>query len=127
MSVSAAIREAEELLPGDPAPDGANDPRWQAIIAVSEFIEDHPEQVWEFAKRWGEHEQEDVRSAIATCILEHLLEQHFELLFGRIEAAAKANPRFMDTLRECARFGQCLVPKNSKRLDRLIKGTRRAG
>jgi len=126
MTVSAAIRAAEKLLPGRPAPDGATDPRWQAIIAVSEFIEAEPEPVLEFAKRWGSHEQEDLRAAIATCILEHLLEHHFDLLFPRIEAAARENVRFMDTLGQCERFGQSLIPKNASRLDRLIKETHRA-
>jgi hypothetical protein len=30
--------------------------------------------------KWGSHEDEDVRAAIATCLLEHLLEYHFKLL-----------------------------------------------
>jgi len=126
MTVSAAIRAAEKLLPGRPAPDGANDPRWQAIIAVSEFIEGEPEPVWEFAKRWGSHEQEDVRAAIATCILEHLLEHHFDMLFPRIATAAREDARFMDTLQQCERFGQSLIPKNARRLDRLIREAHRA-
>ena len=41
-SVQQAIRDAEKLLPGVPAPDGEPDPRWQAIIKVGEYIETEP-------------------------------------------------------------------------------------
>jgi hypothetical protein len=126
MSVDAAIRTAEGLLPGEPAPDGATDPRWQAIIAVAEFIPGYPEEVWQFARRWSAHEQEDVRVAIATCVLEHLLEHHFDVLFDRVEAVAREDALFMDTLSQCSKFGLSLERRNSKRLDRLIKGARRA-
>jgi hypothetical protein len=37
MTVRQAILEAEAILPGRAAPEGESDPRWQAIIAVSEF------------------------------------------------------------------------------------------
>jgi len=53
MSVSELIRDAEAILPGTPAPEGADDPRWQAIIAIGEYIETHPEDVWPFVARWG--------------------------------------------------------------------------
>jgi hypothetical protein len=39
MTVEEAISAAESILPGHAAPDGEIDTRWQAIIAVSEFIE----------------------------------------------------------------------------------------
>ena len=126
MSVGAAISKAEALLPGQPAPEGASDPRWQAIIEVSEFIEQEPEEVWRFARRWGANEHEDVRNAIATCVLEHLLERHFDLLFKRVETAAKEDARFLDTLRQCWKFGQSQMPKNAKRLDNLLKEAGRA-
>ena len=77
-SVQEAIGEAELLLPGVPADEDEPDPRWHAIIHVAEFLETDPEEVWAFACRWGTHEQEDLRGAIATCILEHLLDFDFE-------------------------------------------------
>ncbi len=52
-AVKRSIHRAEAILPGMPAPDGACDPRWQAIIRVADFIETHPEEVWQFAHRWG--------------------------------------------------------------------------
>ena len=51
MTVNEAIRRANEILPGRPAPDGQEDPRWQAIIAVGEFVRTEPEAVWKFVER----------------------------------------------------------------------------
>jgi hypothetical protein len=73
MTVWEAIGEAEATLPGRAAPDEEIDPRWQAIIKVAGFIESEPEAVWVFIVRWGCHEDEDLRTAVATVLLEHLL------------------------------------------------------
>ena len=75
-TVEDAISSAESILPGHAAPDGEVDDRWQAIIAVAEFIETEPEAVWSFAEKWGGHPDDDLRMAITTCVLEHLLEHH---------------------------------------------------
>ncbi len=74
MDASQAIRYANSILPGVPAPEGEEDPRWQAIIDVGEFIQSDPEEVWTFLSRWGAHSDPDLRTAIAACLLEHLLE-----------------------------------------------------
>ena len=88
MGVREAIRDADALLPGEPAPDGEPDPRWQAILQVSDSIETDPEPIWAFAARWGCHSQEDLRDAIATVLLEHLLEHYFALIFPRVRELA---------------------------------------
>src|SRR4051812_5262838 len=93
----------QRILPGKPAPEGRRDPRWQAIIRVGEFLETQPEVVWQFAHRWGKHGQADLRLAVATCLLEHLLGCHFEWLFPRVRRAALESPCFADTLRSCWR------------------------
>src|SRR5437763_13581729 len=98
--VSKVILAAEALLPGEPVTEGS-DPRWQAIIAVGEYIESEPEAVWEFICRWGGHPQRDLRDAIATCLLEHLLEHHFATYFPRVEQMALADPLFGDTFLGC--------------------------
>jgi hypothetical protein len=72
MTVDEAIATAESILPGQAAADGEIDDRWQAIIAVAEFIETEPEAVWLFARKWGSHADDDLRMAISTCVLEHL-------------------------------------------------------
>lgn len=53
MSVYDAIAKAEAVLPGQAAPEGDIDPRWQGIIAVGAFIETEPDAVWSFIVRWG--------------------------------------------------------------------------
>ena len=124
MNVQEALAAAEELLPGIPAPDGHVDPRWQAIIELSYFVEQEAEAVWPFVLKWGSHPDEDVRSAIATCLLEHLLESHFHLLFPRIETAAKCNTQFADTLSRCWKLGQAKEPVNAKKFDLLLADLR---
>ena len=62
MTVYDAIAHAECVLPGHPVPDGQIDPRWQAIIAVGEFILDEPEAVWSLISQWGDTEDEDLRA-----------------------------------------------------------------
>jgi len=37
MNVHKAIQHAETLLPGEPAPEGQQDARWQAVIATGDF------------------------------------------------------------------------------------------
>jgi hypothetical protein len=125
-AVRRAIARAESILPGLPAPDGTRDPRWQAIIRVGEFIESQPEPVWEFSLRWGKHRQADLRTAIATCLLEHLLEHHFDLIFPRLRREALSSARFADTFQRCWWFGQAEEPKNAARVKRLAAEIRRA-
>lgn len=119
VKVEEAISAAEALLPGREAPEGETDPRWQAIIAVAEFIPIDPEEVWLFARKWGAHPDDDLRMAIATCVLEHLLEHHFDAFIARVEEAAHANQLFAATVTYCGRFGQSAEPGRSARLDRL--------
>jgi hypothetical protein len=119
MTVQEAIENAEKLIPGHAAPDGVKDPRWQAIIEVGMFSEQEPEAIWPFVLKWGSNEDEDVRTAIATCLLEHLLEHHFDLLFPRIENAAKSDAWFAKTTSLCWKFGEAEEPENAARFDRL--------
>jgi hypothetical protein len=117
MDVHQAIREAEAVLPGVPAPEGQLDPRWQAIIAVGEFIESDPDAVWEFIRRWGVGKDEDLRDAIATCLLEHLLEHHFAAYFPLVEHLALSGGLFADTFRRCWQLGQAEEPANAERFN----------
>jgi hypothetical protein len=61
------------------------DPRWQGIIAVGEFLDKEQQSVWEFIERWRVYPDDDLRIAIATVLLEHLLEMHFESFFPRVQ------------------------------------------
>jgi hypothetical protein len=68
----------------------------------------------------GSHEDDDVRAAIATCLLEHLLEHHFDLLFARVEQAARANVWFAKTTLMCWKFGDAKEPERAVRFDNLL-------
>jgi hypothetical protein len=122
-TVRRAIARAERILPGKPTTSGA-DPRWQAIIWIGYSSDEQPDVVWEFAKKWGKHPQDDLRDAVATVLLEHLLERHFVLLFPRVRDAALKSVRFTDTLRRCWWMGEAAWPKNAAALDRLVRSRR---
>src|SRR5882672_1271312 len=92
-ALQRAIARAERLLPGRPAPAGKIDPRWQAIIRVGEFIESHPEEVCAFALKWAKVRGVDLQGAISCCLIEHLLEHHFDLLFPIMRREALKNAR----------------------------------
>jgi hypothetical protein len=124
MNVDKAIISAEAILPGKEAAGGEEDPRWQAIIAVGDFAETDPEPVWLFGERWGVNPDEDLRMAITTCILEHLLEYHFDLIFPRMERLARSNPGFAWMVGGCWLFGKSELPDNAARLQRLVKDLR---
>jgi hypothetical protein len=120
MTVQQAILEAEAILPGRAAPEGERDPRWQAVIAVAELIDAEPEEGWSFAVRWGSSSNDDVRMAIATCLLEHLLEHHFDSFISRVEEAARTNRLFAKTVASCWKFGQSEEPTRAARFERLV-------
>lgn len=122
--VRRAILNAERLLPGKPVPDGQLDPRWQAIIRVGEFIESNPDEVWEFALKWSKHPQADLRAAVSTCLLEHLLEHHFAEIFPRVREAARTSRRFAEAVGMVFYFGEAEEPANRRRLAKLIRTTR---
>ena len=124
MTVQEAIEDAERILPGEPAPDGEIDPRWQAIIAVGFFIPTDGEAVWAFIQRWGCHENEDLRTGIATCLLEDLLDERFEEFFPKVEAAVRASALFADTFARCWKIGEAKQPGNAERFDRLKRECR---
>jgi hypothetical protein len=121
MTVRKAIKRAEKLLPGVAAPEGEIDPRWQRIIDVGTYIDSEPEAIWTFVERWGTHEDEDLRAAVATCLLEHLLQHHFETIFPRVERLASSSRLFADTFSRCYRLGQAELPANAARFDALMK------
>jgi hypothetical protein len=64
--------------------------------------------------------------AVSCCLLEHLLEHHFELLFPRVRRAALKSPRFADTFSSCYWFGQAKTSRNAARMKRLQSQLRRS-
>jgi hypothetical protein len=124
-TVEEAIAWAEAVLPGVVAPEGELDPRWQAIIAVGEFIPGEPEAVWQFARRWGSHEGQDLRMAVATCLVEHLLDSQFDQFFPRVVAAAREDPLFASTFTYCWKFGQAKESDRARSFDRVQAAIRK--
>jgi hypothetical protein len=119
--VEKAIRHAELVLPGSRALEGNIDPRWQAIIAVGEYVASDPEPVWRFVCRWAEHEDDDLQTALGTCLLEHLLEHHFAAYFPRVERACEQSEQFARVFATCWPFGQAEDGENSARFNGLKK------
>ena len=127
MNIKKAIAKVERLLPGKLTSEGDCDPRWQGIITIAEFIHTHPVEVWRFIRRWGSSPNKDVRSAVATCLLEHLFEHHFDMVFPLVRKACTQSKRFVDTFLMCWEFGQTKLPKNRRRFRTLKKQLRECG
>ncbi len=118
-TVQEAIQAAEKVLPGEVAPPGETDPRWQAIMLIEDFVKQDPTAIMPFVLKWGVHEEEDLRAAIACLLLERLLEFHFETIFPQVEQTALASPLFADTFLKAWKLGQSEQPENSIRFDAL--------
>lgn len=95
--------------------------RWQAAIALGCYCENDPSLIWPLVVKWGSSENDDVRAAISTCVLEHILEYHFEEYFYKLsEIVQSGNIYFRDSLKICYKLGQAKLPHNSKSFDRLL-------
>jgi len=114
-TIKKAIENAERVLERNAAPvEEGFDPNWQTIITVGEYIECEPHEVWRFIRKWGEYPDKDIRMAVATCLLEHLLEYHFEEFFSLVKKACEESRLFADTFSMCSEFGQTEQRENLK-------------
>lgn len=96
--------------------------RWEAASHLADYIEDASSDVWKLVLEHGSSEDEDMRSAIATCVLEHLLEMSFDRYFSLLELEiGKGNRNLMKTLKLCWKFGESERSSNSDRWDELIR------
>lgn len=101
--------------------------RWAAAQAAGELIAQTPWDVWRLVLRHGISKNEDTRAAVATCMLEHLLEDHFDTFFPLLETQIRnGNYLLGDTLRRCWKLGIAELPDNAERWDRLVSDVRRA-
>ena len=92
---------------------------WQAAVRLGDFVEVAPNEVWSLVTKWGDSDNDEVRMALATCVLEHLLEHHFDRYFPLVEELALTNSRFADTFSSCWQFGQSEAPENAARMASL--------
>ncbi|MFN9730874.1 MAG: hypothetical protein ACK59M_10490 [Pseudomonadota bacterium] len=113
------VNEISEISAGLASDDEKR--RWSAAVAAGELIATQPDVVWRLVLAHGSSPSEDLRMAIATCVLEHLLEHHFEVYFPLIEAEVRSgNALLRDTLGMCWKFGQAECPANARRWDELL-------
>ena len=85
--------------------DPGNDCRWQALVVVGESLPTNPAAVWDVICRYGDSSDEDMRAGVATVLLEHLLEHHFDAYFPRLKERIEAGAVLLaDTLSSCWRF-----------------------
>src|SRR5688572_21562450 len=87
--------------------DPDNDCRWQAMMIFGGMVKTNPEAVWEVVCEHGTSADDDIRDAVATVLLEHLLEHHFDAYFPKLKQCIEAGESLLaDTLSRCWLFGQ---------------------
>lgn len=82
--------------------------RWQAIIVIGEYIPVgiRNEEIWNLVIQYSGVD-DDMQQALATVLLEHLLEYDYDCTIKRIATAASDwNTTLRDVLERCWRFGQ---------------------
>ena len=94
--------------------------RWLGAIALGEFAESDPKAIWPLTIKHGSRRHADVRIAIATCVLEHILEYPFEKFFERVANAAKDSASLADTARSCWLMGRSELRRNTERWEKLM-------
>lgn len=98
--------------------------RWKAAADLSDYVEKHPSKLWPLVVKYGSSGNEDLRMAVATCILEHVLQYHFGQYFPKLEKLLLAgNRNLRDTFSSCWKHGQSESKKNSKRWEELLDKT----
>ncbi len=99
--------------------------RWQALMVVGHFAERHASAVWPVVLEHGASEDEDMRSGVATVLLEPILKHHYEEYFPVLKAAVEAGDAHLtDTLRRCWLFGG--AKRHSREVDRLLQSVTRS-
>jgi uncharacterized protein YdcH (DUF465 family) len=96
--------------------------RWQAVIELGAegHCEYAPEIIWPLVVKWGSCADEDVRTAIGTCLLEHILDAHFDKYFEKTAHLVYGGSKeFADTFSHCWKFGNAKIPENNRRWDEL--------
>lgn len=82
--------------------DPDNNCRWQSLIVISELINSHPDLVWKIILKYGDSKDTDMRTAVSTLLLEHLLDFDFDKYFPKIRREIlNGRQRFIDTLEGC--------------------------
>jgi len=99
--------------------------RWQAVIVVGEFIDTEPEKVWNTLLANVSTNSSDLASALATVLLEHMLEKQYSFTVRRLRSELRSgNWRWARLLEECWLFGSAV--RHRKEIERLTMDFKRA-
>jgi hypothetical protein len=98
---------------------------WKGAAKLSEVVFGGPERIWNTVVKYGSQENEELQRAIALCVLEHILERHFDEYFPKIRQVFLAgNRHFRRTFLMCGKFGQACERSNSCMWDEFAMQTR---
>lgn len=90
-NVNFIIELAEQL-----AWDRRKEVRWYASARILfDYVQEHPAKIWPVTVRLGASRSPDLRSAVAVCLLEQLLEYHYDEYFLKIRDKIEAGDRKM--------------------------------
>ena len=91
---------------------------------IGESIHVDPEAVWDVVREFGDDPDNDMRMAVATCLLEHLLEHDFETYFPKVrEEILNGRSRMIDTL-SSSWVGEADSP-NRRKVQAFVRNARR--
>ena len=85
---------------------------------LGDYAGTHPKKLWLLVAKWGTVRNYDIRRGIACCVLEHILEHHFDPYFDQSLAHIQhGNRRFAYTLAYCWKLGEAELPVNATRFN----------
>ena len=99
--------------------DSNNNCRWQSLIIIGEYINRFPDEILNIIIKYGSSEDKDMRTAIATILLEHLLEKDFKKYFSLYKNISKNNFFLLDTLSKCWVNG--VDSREQKKINQYLK------
>jgi len=103
------------------AGESENNCRWQSLIVVGESIASAPDEVWRVVRDYGDSGDEDMRTAIAKVLLEHLIAADFDTFFSGVrELVSEGRYGFLDTLDRCSSL-QGLTDEQRRRMTSYIR------
>jgi hypothetical protein len=95
---------------------------WEIAIGMGDDALTRPNVIWDDVASALRFADDDGITAIATCILEHVLENSFDDYIGRVEAEiASGNRNMLEALKRSWKFEQAKTNENSARWDGIIE------
>jgi hypothetical protein len=95
---------------------------WSACAVLSYFVDRFPGQLFELIRAVVTGSSDDQRTALATCLLEHLLERNFDEIVKSIAEERNAQLRFdlADVLSRCWPCGEAKRSAKWQKLETLL-------